>query len=473
MVGRGMMETTENRNKKIDLLLGESRLWIILWLLSLLVIASTYLTPFFFELLSVKIFVRDSMGILDCAFSVERFWKSAVIPHCFFSGYVAAMLLDWNGNGRETKYRRWFQILGFSALFFFMLEVAQVFIPGRTISGGDILNHLIAYGVGMSIGIATLFCVSFANPSLRFAIKCVGCWFFVMIYFSIYPIALKHESDASLLEKFLASISKIPLKSDAIANFLLGWPIAWLLLDAWSETGSHHRNSLKLVFRFLGIALIVFSIGLFVETLQHLFAQRFPSIFDIVFQVSGAMFASFVYLFARIDRFSLLEGTFKYLACLDTRRLCLLIFVFGVLVFEWTPWIPSLEMSTIKEGLRELSLPFTSTGYPWDLHWQSDRIGVLLVFFCSALTGLAWHILLQPVGSESRIKWVLFLALSFFGFGIEFGKIFISTKYATPMLVLASFAGGLVICLGLVIRAGVLASEKFALRLNARGEGDV
>jgi 4-amino-4-deoxy-L-arabinose transferase-like glycosyltransferase len=130
-------------------------------------------------------------------------------------------------------------------------------------------------------------------------------------------------------------------------------------------------------------------------------------------------------------------------------------------------------MSTIKEGLRELSLPFTSTGYPWDLHWQSDRIGVLLVFFCSALTGLAWHILLQPIGSESRINWVLSLGLSFFGFGIEFGKIFISTKYATPTLLLASIAGGLVICLGLVIRAGVLANKKLALTLNARGEGDV
>jgi CBS domain containing-hemolysin-like protein len=95
------MEVAKSTSNEIYETKGEARFWFLVWLLSLLVIAFTYLSPFFFEWISARIFIRELHSIWDWGFSWNRFWKSLVAPHCFFSGFVSVFLLktqmeaDW------------------------------------------------------------------------------------------------------------------------------------------------------------------------------------------------------------------------------------------------------------------------------------------------------------------------------------------------------------------------------------------
>ena len=128
---------------------------------------------------------------------------------------------------------------------------------------------------------------------------------------------------------------------------------------------------------------------------------------------------------------------------LRSSGVALIAFSVGFLIFEWTPWFPSIEVSTIKASVRELVLPFTTPDYPWDLHWEASRLGIAFVFACSVTISISWYMLLRSSRNAIQPTIKIMSMVSFYGLAVELGKVVISTKNATPLLVLSSFCGGL------------------------------
>lgn len=429
---------------------GERRFWMLLWLLSLLVIACTYLTPFFFEWIPLTIFIRDAQGIANWSFSADRFWRSSVVPHCFFSGYILSM---WLALGYTLERRLWWIVAatGGIVLYLISLEVLQVLIPGRTISGGDVLIHLIAYAAGAVLGGLLLYCFGFADSGLHFSLTSIGVWVLVLVYLSIYPISLKTERSGSLIESFLLSLKKVPRTSDMLSNLLLGCPIALLYLDALGAQADSRNGLTKGMRPVVSVLTLVFIAALSVETIQYFFAERYPSLYDILFQVLGA--ASVCGIFMRLcwGQIGIQRKLLECLVRLHSSGIALIAFSVGFLIFEWTPWFPSIELSIIKEGVRELVLPFKTPDYPWDLHWEASRLGIAFIFACSVTTGISWYMLLRSNRNSIQQTIRIMSMVSFYGLAVELGKIVISTKNATPLLVLSSFFGGLSVFLVVLV----------------------
>jgi VanZ family protein len=429
---------------------GERRFWMLLWLFSLLVIACTYLTPFFFEWIPLNIFLRDASGIADSSFSADRFWRSSVVPHCFFSGYILSMRL---ASGGTLERRIWWIVAaeGAIVLYLISLELLQVLIPGRTISGGDVLIHLIAYTAGAALGGSLVYCLRFTHSGLHFSSQCIGVWVFVLIYLSIYPISFRTDRSGSLMETFLLSLKAIPRKSDVLANLLLGCPIALLYLDALGAQKESRNGWTKGMRPVVSVLTLVFIAALSVETIQYFFAERYPSLYDILFQLLGA--ASVWGIFRRIyrGRIGIQRQVLDYLGGMRSSGVALIAFSVGFLIFEWTPWFPSIEVSTIKESVRELVLPFTTPDYPWDLHWEANRLGIAFVFACSVTISISWYMLLRSTPNAIQPTIKIMSMVSFYGLAVELGKVVISTKNVTPVLILSSFFGGLSVFLVVLV----------------------
>jgi VanZ family protein len=430
--------------------LGEHRFWLLLWIMSLVVVFCTYLNPLFFENIPWGIFCRDVQGIMNLHFSSQRFWQSVVVPHCFFSGYTLTMLVQV-GRSRFDRFRRAIRFFSVVVLYLILIELIQVLVPGRTISGGDILIHLIAYGAGILMGVVLLNYIKFTEHSLHFPWKCIVGWLFVLVYLSIYPIELRAEAKGSLTKVFLHSVAEFPAKSDMLANILLGMPIALLYLAGnrdLKDPISHHPRNWRAI---LGITSMVLGAAMFVETMQYFFDQRHPSLYDVVFQGLGSALAIGICAYYSVDCRRLLLEFIGFLGYLKKSHVGLLAFAIGFLVFEWTPWFPSIEISAIKHGLRDLVLPLTPVEYPWDLHWEASKWNALFVFLASLLTGVAWYIVLK--GSQKKIMADSFLynSASFYGLFVELGKVIVSTKNATPILVIATLIAGLLVRVSIAI----------------------
>lgn len=429
---------------------GERRFWMLLWLFSLLVIACTYLTPFFFEWIPLKIFIRDARGISDWSFSADRFWRSSVVPHCFFSGYILSM---WLALGYTLERRIWWIVAaaGGMVLYLISLELLQVLIPGRTISGGDVLIHLIAYTAGAALGGSLVYCFRFTHSSLHFSLQCIGVWVFVLIYLSIYPISFKTDRSGSLMESFLLSLKEIPSKSDILANLLLGCPIALLYLDALGAQADSRKGLTKVDCPLVSVLTLVFIAALSVETIQYFFAERHPNLYDILFQVLGAASVCGIFMGLNRGRIGIHRQVLEFLVGLRSSGVALIAFSVGFLIFEWTPWFPSIELSTIKESVKELVLPLTTPDYPWDLHWETSRLGISFVFACSVTISTSWYMLLRSNRNTIQPTIKIMSMISFYGLAVELGKVVISSKNATPLLVLSSFFGGLSVFLMVLV----------------------
>ena len=429
---------------------GERRFWMLLWFFSLLVIACTYLTPFFFEWIPLNIILRDAGGIADWSFSADRFWRSSVVPHCFFSGYILSMCL---ASGDTLERRIWWIVAaaGGIVLYFISLELLQVLIPGRTISGGDLLIHLIAYTAGAALGGSLVYGLRFTHSNLHFSLQCIGVWVFVLIYLSIYPISLTTDRSGSLMESFLPSLKEIPRTSDMLANLLLGCPVAILYLDALgAQTDSRNRLT-KGIRSVVSVLTFVFIAALSAETLQYFFAERHPSLYDILFQVLGAATVCGILIRLNWDRIGIHRQVLECLVELRSSAVALIAFSVGFLIFEWTPWFPSIELSTIKESVKEMVLPFTTPDYPWDLHWEASSLGIAFVFACSVTISISWYMLLRSNRNAIQPTIKIMSMVSFYGLAVELGKVVISTKNATPLLVLSSFFGGLSVFLVVLV----------------------
>jgi len=429
---------------------GERRFWMLLWLFSLLVIACTYLTPFFFEWIPLKIFIRDARGISDWSFSADRFWRSSVVPHCFFSGYILSM---WLALGYTLERRIWWIVAaaGGMVLYLISLELLQVLIPGRTISGGDVLIHLIAYTAGAALGGSLVYCFRFTHSSLHFSLQCIGVWVFVLIYLSIYPISFKTDRSGSLMESFLLSLKEIPSKSDILANLLLGCPIALLYLDALGAQADSRKGLTKVDCPLVSVLTLVFIAALSVETIQYFFAERHPSLYDILFQMLGAASVCGIFMRLQLGRIGIHRQVLEWLEGLHSSGIALIAFSVGFLIFEWTPWFPSIELSTMKESVKELVLPLTTPDYPWDLHWAANRLGIASVFACSVTISISWYMFLRSNRNAIQPTIKIMSMVSFYGLAVELGKVVISTKNATPLLILSSFFGGLSVFLVVLV----------------------
>jgi len=440
---------------------GEHRFWMCIFLLSLLMVLCTYLNPFFFERLSLKSFSIYSRGLGDWSFSPARFWKSSVVPHCLFSGFCGAMFFEMQAENasiwkRSTKVFGWLIVC---FLYFFLLEMTQVFIPGRTVSGGDILNHTIALFSGVFVGGCFQYSLGHMGEARRFAAKCVGLWLLVLTYLSLYPLSIQSAQKFSLIERFLKSLREPTGISDLVSNLLLGFPIAWILLDALqtpntsgqsnadnNQTWFNRWNEISSAKRIRDVSLIlsvVVGCGMFVETLQYFFSQRFPSLTDIIFQMLGALVAAVIFFVYRFDRFRSERAILLYLGHRTSADLICILGVLGFLVFEWTTWVPSIEISSLRVGVRELIMPLTQEDYPWDLHWQSYPISVISIYCCSILTGLAMWKLALPFYNRQEHALRNWLDCASFGVLVQLGKVAITDKLATPLLVLSSVFGAL------------------------------
>ena len=153
----------------------------------------------------------------------------------------------------------------------------------------------------------------------------------------------------------------------------------------------------------------------------------------------------------RTNRIGIHLQLLEALGRLTSRSVALISFSIGFLVFEWTPWFPSIEVSTIKDGVRELVLPFVTSNYPWDLHWEANRLGIAFVFACSAATGIFWYMLLRSNRNRIRSSMTLMAIAPFYGLAVELGKVLISTKNVTPLLVLSCFLAGLLVFIGILV----------------------
>jgi len=111
-------------------------------------------------------------------------------------------------------------------------------------------------------------------------------------------------------------------------------------------------------------------------------------------------------------------------------------------------------VSSLRDGVREILLPLTESSYPWDLHWHANSSGIVALFFCSALAGIACNTILLDQLQPNTLRIVMSFATCFFGVVIESGKMIVSTKNATPILFVASIAGGLIAALILMFRNG-------------------
>ena len=434
---------------------GERRFWMLLWFFSLLVIACTYLTPFFFEWIPLNIFIRDARGISDWSFSADRFWRSSVVPHCFFSGYILSMWLasGWLALSDTLERRIWWIVAaaGGIVLYLISLELLQVLIPGRTISGGDVLIHLIAYTAGAALGGSLVYGLRFTHSNLHFSLQCIGVWVFVLIYLSIYPISLTTDRSGSLMESFLLSLKEIPRTSDMLANLLLGCPVAILYLDSLgAQTDSRNRLT-KGMRSVVSVLTFVFIAALSAETLQYFFAERHPSLYDILFQVLGAAGVCGIFMRLHLGRIGIHRQVLECLVELRSSAVALIAFSVGFLIFEWTPWFPSIELSTIKESVKEMVLPLTTPDYPWDLHWEASRLGIGFVFACSLTISISWYMFLRSNRNAIQPTIKIMSMVSFYGLAVELGKVVISTKNATPLLVLSSFFGGLSVFLVVLV----------------------
>ncbi len=449
------MEVAKSTSNEIYETKGEARFWFLVWLLSLLVIAFTYLSPFFFEWISARIFIRELHSIWDWGFSWNRFWKSLVAPHCFFSGFVSVFLLktqmeaDW-----QSVIKAIILYFGYIALCF-SLEIIQVFIPGRTIAGGDILIHMIAVFAGAAVGAFFYKFTKTQNTKFHFTLKCFAICFLILTYLSIYPICLIESKDRPLVSRLIDSIQEFPRKSDFIANVLLGWPTAWIILSLIKLRGTEKSiKGMKFLIHSAMVVLITVTTALVVESLQCFYAERVPSLYDVVFQGLGAWIASAVYFKLGFHEISLVLVILKCLGQLKLRHLSMIAFLMGFVCFEWIPWFPSIEVSSLRDGVREILLPLTESSYPWDLHWHANSSGIVALFFCSALAGIACNTILLDQLQPNTLRIVMSFATCFFGVVIESGKMIVSTKNATPILFVASIAGGLIAALILMFRNG-------------------
>ena len=359
----------------------------------------------------------------------------------------------WLALGYTLERRIWWIVpaAGGMVLYLISLELLQVLIPGRTISGGDVLIHLIAYTAGAALGGSLVYCFRFTHSSLHFSLQCIGVWVFVLIYLSIYPISFKTDRSGSLMESFLLSLKEIPSKSDILANLLLGCPIALLYLDALGAQADSRKGLTKVDCPLVSVLTLVFIAALSVETIQYFFAERHPSLYDILFQVLGA--ASVCGIFMRLNRgrIGIHRQVLEFLVGLRSSGVALIAFSVGFLIFEWTPWFPSIELSTIKESVKELVLPLTTPDYPWDLHWETSRLGISFVFACSVTISTSWYMLLRSNRNTIQPTIKIMSMISFYGLAVELGKVVISSKNATPLLVLSSFFGGLSVFLMVLV----------------------
>jgi VanZ family protein len=336
-------------------------------------------------------------------------------------------------------------------LYLISLELLQVLIPGRTISGGDVLIHLIAYTAGAALGGSLVYCFRFTHSSLHFSLQCIGVWVFVLIYLSIYPISFKTDRSGSLMESFLLSLKEIPSKSDILANLLLGCPIALLYLDALGAQADSRKGLTKVDCPLVSVLTLVFIAALSVETIQYFFAERHPSLYDILFQVLGAASVCGIFMGLNRGRIGIHRQVLEFLVGLRSSGVALIAFSVGFLIFEWTPWFPSIELSTIKESVKELVLPLTTPDYPWDLHWETSRLGISFVFACSVTISTSWYMLLRSNRNAIQPTIKIMSMISFYGLAVELGKVVISSKNATPLLVLSSFFGGLSVFLMVLV----------------------
>jgi hypothetical protein len=236
-----------------------------------------------------------------------------------------------------------------------------------------------------------------------------------------------------------------------LANLLLGCPIALLYLDALGAQTDSRKGLTKGMRPVVFIVTFVFIAALSVETIQYFFAERYPSLYDILFQVLGA--ASVCGIFMRLypARIGIHRQVLECLVGLRSSGIALIAFTVGFLIFEWTPWFPSIELSTIKESVKELVLPLTTPDYPWDLHWEASRLGIAFVFGCSVTISISWYMLLRSNRDAIQPTIKIMSMVSFYGLAVELGKVVISTKNATPLLILSSFFGGLSVFLMVLV----------------------
>jgi VanZ family protein len=359
----------------------------------------------------------------------------------------------WLALGYTLERRIWWIVAaaGGMVLYLISLELLQVLIPGRTISGGDVLIHLIAYTAGAALGGSLVYCFRFTHSSLHFSLQCIGVWVFVLIYLSIYPISFKTDRSGSLMESFLLSLKEIPSKSDILANLLLGCPIALLYLDALGAQADSRKGLTKVDCPLVSVLTLVFIAALSVETIQYFFAERHPSLYDILFQVLGAASVCGIFMGLNRGRIGIHRQVLEFLVGLRSSGVALIAFSVGFLIFEWTPWFPSIELSTIKESVKELVLPLTTPDYPWDLHWETSRLGISFVFACSVTISTSWYMLLRSNRNTIQPTIKIMSMISFYGLAVELGKVVISSKNATPLLVLSSFFGGLSVFLMVLV----------------------
>ncbi len=390
-----------------------------------------------------------------------------VVPHCFFSGFVSVFFLQQNANTSLKVVKRLSLMLIGYLVFFILLEIIQIFIPGRTISGADVIFHVIGVTSGAITGVVFGRSIVFAQRKTQLKLKFFSMWLFLLIYLSIYPMTFNEGQDQPLTVMLIDSLRATPRKGDVIANLLLGWPPAWIVLDLLSErkAGSTGRGYGFLVNSFC-VVIVVTATAICVEMLQFYFAERVPSLYDIIFQGAGASIAVVILTISRFVEMLPMVEIVSRLGKMEAKAVFMIAFLICFVCFEWTPWFPSIELSSIRDGLRELSLPFTNENYPWDLHWSANRLGVISIFLCSSFAGFACDLILRDQIPPGIFSLVIRLSFCFYGLAVELGKVVVSTKIATPILVLASICGGLLAVVIIILPKGDRPKQAFRNKMD-------
>lgn len=278
------------------------------------------------------------------------------------------------------------------------------------------------------------------NPAFLLAI--------LFAVFILYATSIPFDltTDPQVISKSTATIRWIPFHRaagvresipDVASNILLFIPLGILLTYAGLRAKRPVSKWLVLSIAILASA----ALSAAVETLQLLSPTRISSITDLMTNTIGAVCGSIISLvFFRWAR-EPLTACSRRSAIRSPELILLVAYIALMLISAVAPFDISLDVGSIKQGLKSARLDPLTDPTPW-----FKMLGTFIWF--AGLCYLLCHVLVAYVRrlrKPSGIMLSLFISL-LLACGLELAQIFISSRMMTTRDILAGFAGALYGC---------------------------
>ena len=232
----------------------------------------------------------------------------------------------------------------------------------------------------------------------RFAIALLLTYAFLIVYGTLFPLE-DWQSPAInpftlMLQHELGNTSR----SDILTNILVYMPLGVLLIRIFPR---RYCPVCKLLVATMACALLSFTL----EYLQAHLPGRVPSIIDLMLNTIGGFIGAVLALLLWQDTF--ISGPLKrlrstYIQPGHLANLGLVVLGFWALS-QLSPLVPSLDMGTLRNGLKPLFLSFK---HPDSLEWIRVAEYALSIAALGILSGT-----LQRIHHRSLLRFVVFAAI--------------------------------------------------------------